>query len=139
VTTLHPDQASTLPHNLTLSNQDSHTMLKPPYVYDFNVVFLLKYASTQINFKIFLILYKYKICFTTLSVYRNIHNVQRGKVNILKLLIIKRYYVLFLIPVFIVQVTKLLQFLLRLEWLLWALASLQFPHLIYSQSAGLLE
>jgi hypothetical protein len=51
-----------------------------------------------------------KKCICTCVLFRTVFEIELFHCTAPKLLIIKRYYVLFLIPVFIVQVTKLVQF-----------------------------
>jgi hypothetical protein len=52
-----------------------------------------------------------KKCIYTRVLFRTVSEVQLFHYTVAKLLIRKRYYVMFLIPVFIVQVTKLVQFI----------------------------
>jgi hypothetical protein len=55
--------------------------------------------------------YKHKKCICTYVVFRTVSEIELFHCTVPKLLIRKRYYILFLIPVFIVQVTKLVQFI----------------------------
>jgi hypothetical protein len=51
-----------------------------------------------------------KQCICTCVLFRTVSEIELFHCTVAKLLIRKRYYVLFLMPVFIVQVTKLVQF-----------------------------
>jgi hypothetical protein len=51
-----------------------------------------------------------KKCVCTCVLFRTVSEIELFHRTVPKLLITKRYYVLFLIPVFIVQVTELVQF-----------------------------
>jgi hypothetical protein len=53
---------------------------------------------------------KQKECICTCVLFRTVSEIELFHCTVPKLLIRKRYYVMFLIPVFIVQVTKLVQF-----------------------------
>jgi hypothetical protein len=53
---------------------------------------------------------KQKLLVCTCVLFRTISKIELFHSTVIKLLIRKRYYILFLIPVFIVQVTKLVQF-----------------------------